>query len=388
MKKLSKKIKLFISHFRSIFSLYSTLPIRKRFAILSDYRRLYKYKGLNVDEYYEYGFETQSNHFKKTFLGVNEQRFYLDFLNPIKYYILSRNKYLTHKILENTGIRKTTLYCYYRPEGVVEHSSEVATNIADVVRILQQRNVASCVIKDTENSHGEGVVVVKEITYFDNDCLLHLYNGESVHLSSMLGKHPLIFENLIKQTAQLEAFNKSSVNTIRFMTTLYPDGEARLVATFIKIGRKGSCVDNAGSGGNVDACIDTESGALKYVIRYDGMRNVTDITRHPDTDVQLSGVVIENWDKIKAQVLQFQKAYPYAKAAGWDIAITDEGAVVIEVNDMWDRTGQLFIRTGWRNEIRDCYNAWQQTGAKYILYRQQNELTLKHLLKISKQECD
>lgn len=118
------------------------------------------------------------------------------------------------------------------------------------------------------------------------------------------------------------------------------------------------------------------------------MRNVTDITRHPDTDVQLSGVVIENWDKIKAQVLQYQKAYPYAKAAGWDIAITDEGAVVIEVNDMWDRTGQLFIRTGWRNEIRDCYNAWQHTGAKYILYRQQNELTLKHLLKISKQECD
>lgn len=388
MKKSGKNFKLFISRFRRIFSLYSSLPIVKRFSIFLDYYKLYKCKGLNVDEYYEFAFESQDENFRKKFLGLNEQRFYLDYLNPIKYYILSRNKYLTHRILDNTGIRKATLYCYYQPEGAVDNSDELASCIGDVVRILQQRNVASCVIKDTENSHGEGVVVVKEISYLDNDCQLHLYNGQNVLLSSLLGSHPLIFEGVIKQTKQFEAFNKSSVNTVRFMTTLYPDGEARLVATFIKIGRKGNCVDNAGSGGNVDACIDTESGELKYVIRYDGMRNTTSITHHPDTNQLLEGVVIENWEQIKAQVLQFQKAYPYAKAAGWDIAITDQGAVVIEVNDMWDRTGQLFIRTGWRDEIRDCYNAWQKIGAKYILYRQQNELTQKQLLKISKHECD
>ena len=48
------------------------------------------------------------------------------------------------------------------------------------------------------------------------------------------------------------------------------------------------------------------------------------------------------------------------KAAGWDIAITDNGPVIVEVNDMWDRTGQLFIRRGWKPEIEECYNAWKK----------------------------
>ena len=53
--------------------------------------------------------------------------------------------------------------------------------------------------------------------------------------------------------------------------------------------------------------------------------------------------MIENWEGIKQQVLNFQRLIPFVKAAGWDIAITDEGPVVIEVNDIWDRTEQLFL---------------------------------------------
>ena len=97
-------------------------------------------------------------------------------------------------------------------------------------------------------------------------------------------------------------------------------------------------------------------------------------------------MVIENWDSIKKQVLQFQEAFPFCKAAGWDIAITDEGPVVIEVNDFWDRTGQYFIRRGWRNEIRDCYFAWKTTGKSFILGRARNALPLDRLKEIIEQE--
>lgn len=64
-------------------------------------------------------------------------------------------------------------------------------------------------------------------------------------------------------------------------------------------------------------------------------------------------------------MIGFQQAFPFCKAVGWDIAITDDGPVVIEANDFWDRTGQYFIRRGWRNEIRECYLAWKMMGANY-----------------------
>ncbi len=133
----------------------------------------------------------------------------------------------------------------------------------------------------------------------------------------------------------------------------------------MKIGRAGRCVDNAGGGGNVDVCVDVATGEIRYAIQFDGWHHVQDIDCHPDSGSPLNGVVIDNWESIKAEVIRFQQAFPYCKVAGWDIAITDEGPVVIEVNDFWDRTGQFFIRRGWRNEIRDCYLAWKQTGKDY-----------------------
>ncbi len=360
-------IKRFLAFWYRIFPWTVRYPadsFGRRVKIFFDYIHLYRTKGITRDEYYQFEFEKRDKAFRDSFLGLNEQRHYLDLLNPIKYYTLARNKFLAHRILDDTGVRKSPLYCFYQPEGRVCDSDKIAGNAADICRILQRQGVAQCVIKDTENSHGEGVIVVKEIEYLDGDCRLHYFNGKSALLSEVLGNYPLIFEGLIKQTAQLESFNPSSVNTVRFMTTLYPDGEARIIATFIKIGREGSCVDNAGAGGNVDACIDVATGEIKYAIRYDGWRKITEIERHPDSGAQLNGTIIDDWERIKADVVRFQQAMPWCKAAGWDIAITDDGPVIIEVNDFWDRTGQYFLRRGWRNEIRDCYMAWKRHDAQ------------------------
>lgn len=366
---------------------YPADSLGHRVRIFFDYLHLYRTKGLTREEYYEFEFENRGEEFRKTFLGLNEQRHYLDLLNPIKYYSIARNKYLAHKVLENTGVRKSELFCFYQPEGKVYDSAEIASSVADVYRILKQKGVEQCVIKDTENSHGEGVIVVKNVEYLDGDCKLNYFNGKTALLSEVLSKHPLIFEGLIKQTEQFAGFNASSVNTVRFMTVLYPNGEAKIIATFIKIGRAGSCVDNAGAGGNVDVCIDTESGEIKYAIQYDGWRKITEIEKHPDSGTPLNGTIIENWEQIKAEVIRFQQAMPWCKAAGWDIAITDDGPLVIEVNDFWDRTGQYFIRRGWRNEIRECYKAWEEHYGRIDIQRVVRSikyLSTRHIYRIAK----
>lgn len=358
--------------------IYKTSSSEKE-RIIKDYVSLYESKGLTLDEYYDFEFEKQSTEFRYSFLGLNEQRFYLDVLNPKKWYSFARNKYAAHKMFENTGIRTSTLYCYYDPDSRIEGSKEIASSVVDVVRILKCKEVQSCVIKATEESHGDNVVVIKKIEYQDSDCILHLFDGTITRLSSVLSTHPRIFESLITQTKQFSSFNETSVNTVRFMTTLYPDGSARVIAAFIKIGRAGSCVDNAGRGGNVDVNVNIETGEIQNAIQFDGWRKIKEIDKHPDSGTPLNGVIIENWETIKSEVIKYQQAFPWCKAAGWDIAITDQGPVVIEVNDFWDRTGQFFIRRGWREEIRDCYMAWKQTDYKASMCRQRNNLTRAHL---------
>lgn len=367
---------------RRSFRLAKKYPLEKRASILLDYIKLYCNKGLTTDEYYQFEFEKREETFRKSFLGLNEQRYYLDYLNPLKYYSLARNKYLAHKTLENTGVRKSELYCYYHPEAQFIENYEIASNLKGVLQILKAKDVDSCVIKTTESSHGDNVWVIKTISYEKADALMTRFDDQIIKLSEMLGNDALIFESVVHQTKQFSDFNASSVNTVRFMTTLWPDGSAKVIATFIKIGRAGKCVDNAGNGGNVDVCVNTETGEIKYAIQYDGWRQIKEIDCHPDNGSQLNGVVIDNWQSIKEDVIKCQQAFPYCKAAGWDIAITDDGPVVIEVNDFWDRTGQYFIRRGWRKEIRDCYLAWKETGNDYKMYRQPNALGVEHLNKI------
>jgi hypothetical protein len=373
-------------HFQEVAQFAKQYPKEQRKFVFKDYLSLFEKKGLTFDEYRDFEFERQNADFRHSFLGFNEQRYYLDYLNPKKYYILSRNKFLAHWMLERVGVRFAELYAYYSPEGVITTEPDIAQDLSSLMDIFRRKGVNSCAIKSTEGSHGEGVTVVNSIEYGDSDCMLEFYNGERAALSSILGREPLIFEKVVKQTKQMSAFNETSVNTIRFMTTLMPSGDAKIIAIWFKMGRKGSCVDNAGNGGNIDGCVDIATGELKYAVQFDGWRQLKPVECHPDSGTQINGVRIDNWEAIKAEVIKYQQAFPFCKAAGWDIAITDDGPVVIEVNDMWDTTGQLFIHHGWRDGVRDCFFQWRKTGAEYIMSRDLNVLSTGRLKKIAAYE--
>lgn len=334
--------------------------------ILIDYILLWKKKRLLWKEYYNYRFETRDDSFRRGFLGGIEEGVYLELLNPYKYYILARNKYLAHLLLSKAGIPMPDLYCYYSPESGDSSAGNISFDLTSTLEILKAKNVRECVIKGTEGSHGDAVFAVKNITYEATDALLELStgNGECIRLSSILKQYPLLFEQRIFQTRQLSSFNSTSVNTVRFMTVLLPDGEAKIIATFIKIGRMGAFVDNAGKGGNVDAGIDSRTGRIYGAIEFNGFRKTIDINNHPDTGAALNGVVIDDWDNICRQMCSFQQKVPFLKAIGWDVAITETGPVIIEFNDFWDTTGQLFIRRGWQSDIRQCYVSWRDYNDK------------------------
>ncbi|MBR5018591.1 MAG: hypothetical protein IKX53_03015 [Bacteroidales bacterium] len=342
--------------------------------IAADQSTLWRDHLITRDEYAEFRLCSAPKELHDNFLGLHEQRPYLDYLNPKSYYILSRNKFVAHQIFSALGIPHAELICCYQPEGVALDQSYVCNDIAGVLQSLLRNASSPFVIKDPEGAHGHDVWLFDSVDVGPADAVLKSHDGREVQLSALLGTRPLLFERAVRQSEQFASFNPSSVNTIRFMTTLYPDNSVRILAAFIKIGRKGSCVDNAGDGGNVDACIDVETGQIQFALQYDGLDRIKEIDRHPDTGTLLKGTFVDDWPSIKSCVCRFQQAFPFCKAPGWDIAITHEGPVVIEVNDFWDRTGQVFIRRGWRKEIRDCWLAWKATGKEWVFGRDYERL--------------
>ena len=52
-----------------------------------------------------------------------------------------------------------------------------------------------------------------------------------------------------------------------------------------------------------------------------------------------------------------------------------------EVNDSWDRTGQLFIGAGWKEVIKACFQKWDDVGYRPTVERGTNNIPLATLKK-------
>lgn len=138
-----------------------------------------------------------------------------------------------------------------------------------------------------------------------------------------------VVEERIRQSSEMAVWNESSVNTVRFHSFNNKITGFHTMKPFLRTGRKGSVVDNAGSGG-VFANVDVETGCLS-TCGIDEMGRRYEC--HPDSGVKFEGWQIPRYDELVSTVkemhLNVMPDHPYI---GWDMALTDEGWVVIECN--------------------------------------------------------
>jgi len=169
---------------------------------------------------------------------------------------------------------------------------------------------------------------------------LNLGMGESVELydvttcgmtccdlfKKLIKEGKLILEEKIIQSKITEVFNESSVNTARFFTFNTKNGIRSM--GFVRTGRPGAVVDNAGSGG-VFAAFDVQTG----IVVADGSDELGNRYRvHPDSGVPYIGFQLPEWEKAVALCYEAVEYLPRVKYIGWDLAYTDQGWVIVEAN--------------------------------------------------------
>lgn len=137
-----------------------------------------------------------------------------------------------------------------------------------------------------------------------------------------------IIEELIEQDARMAEWNPSSVNTIRVPSFRTKSG-IQILAPFIRMGRKGSVVDNAGSGG-IYATLDAETGKICSVAM-DERGNVYET--NPDNGKIFKDWQCPKWSELISISKEVHKSLPeYHKYVGFDFALSTKGWVLVEGN--------------------------------------------------------
>ena len=83
--------------------------------------------------------------------------------------------------------------------------------------------------------------------------------------------------------------------------------------------------------GNLLAALDARDGTVERIIQGVGP-DQRELQRHPDSGGQLKGARLPEWPALTTLGLQAATALPGLRMQAWDIALTDRGPVLVEVN--------------------------------------------------------
>lgn len=165
---------------------------------------------------------------------------------------------------------------------------------------------------------GEG----RLIRFFNND------NKSRKNIEEAIDdlKANFIFQESVKQNNELKRLNPSSLNTIRLVTFLF-EGDVYILSSILRIGGRGSKVDNIGAGGF--ACHINDDGRLDYR----GVNRKAEWVSVGHDDILFKDIVVPAYEKIIAIVKQKHKTLPHFKLIGWDFSVNDSNLpVFIEYN--------------------------------------------------------
>ena len=137
----------------------------------------------------------------------------------------------------------------------------------------------------------------------------------------------LFFEELIIQHPDMNALCPTSVNTMRMMT-FNDRGTPRLIWLGLRVGNGVNAVDNFHAHG-VGVNIDVNTGRL---VGEAIDKDLNHFTEHPTTHVRFDGFQIPCFNEAKEMVLKASLESDKILVVGWDVAISENGPVIIEGN--------------------------------------------------------
>ena len=136
-----------------------------------------------------------------------------------------------------------------------------------------------------------------------------------------------IFEEYHSQTGWIHDINPSSLNTIR-VATIRVNGKTDVVFSYLRVGIKGSVVDNLHSGG-IRFPINHHTGEIYAGMNY----QINDIERHPDSGIRIAGETIPNWTDICSFCKDAHERPPQSlRFIGWDVCLDENDMCLIEGN--------------------------------------------------------
>jgi hypothetical protein len=144
-------------------------------------------------------------------------------------------------------------------------------------------------------------------------------------------KRAILVQPCLKNHPKMADFSQIGLCTVRVVTYRLPDSQPEILLSSLRMPVGKIEVDNFAAGG-IAAGISNE-GKLTVAVGKD-IRKGTFVF-HPDTQAPIAGAELPHWRDIFDLAISAHKVFGEPYFIGWDIALTAEGAILVEGNTTW-----------------------------------------------------
>lgn len=292
---------------------------------------------LSVSEYLEYGLAGYSKEDAATFLGYRAEEHYAK-LNREHWKLLSNHKVVYANYLHAHDIGQAEIMAFYHPTIRFHHRSPWLRSGKEVFEFLENLD-EPVVAKPSNGAYGKHCFCIKGVDRVTRKILLEGSDHiEFDDFQSILRHYQqpqfsgFLFQRLLQPSSATREVFGSRVSTIRMITLLTRDG-FKIFRANHKVSLQRNFINNTDKwrNGNMALGID-ESTGRSIAARQGRDGTPVPISNHPETGSALTNIPIPHWQGACDLVERLSPIFGGLGFQAWDIALSDQGLIPLELN--------------------------------------------------------
>ena len=291
---------------------------------------------LDPKEYYYYRLyddEAYSYEDKRRFLGKACWDQIYRRCNALKWWAIAHDKLAFSALLQGQNLPLPENRALYHPFRRCGDLPCLATREM-LVEHLRKRMVYPVFAKPVTGIRSVGVAGIKSFDAASDSLILR--NGQTVTVDDFVREvddyraSGYLFQEMLQPHDDIVRLCGDRLTTLRLVVGLEDNGPFLMHALW-KVPVGDNPADNFWRPGNLLAALDPESGEVRRVIQGIGPDQV-EVEEHPDTGARLLGATLPDWWGALDMCLNAATMFAGLRLQAWDVALTDRGPVLIEVN--------------------------------------------------------
>lgn len=270
--------------------------------------------------------------------------------NPAEHANLVEDKAVFYTRCAGLGLPAPETLAIFDAERAWLTAESRFVSLPELIAYLGEQGRPELVIKPADGVYGDGVRLLSRTAEGWHD-----HSGRPVDAAALAAycrdhaayRRFLLQPRLHNHGSIRQLTGTGTLQTVRVITCSAGDGApGRIILANWRIAGHEGIADNFdyGRAGNLLADVAVDTGRVRRVIAPQPDRQGTrSVSAHPVTGQRLDGFRLPDWNAVRELLLAGSSHFAPLRLIGWDVALTDDGPVLLEAN-AWFDAGQNAFR--------------------------------------------